>query len=483
MRHSRSTNSGHRSSPWPAAWPRLPVAGCSWLLSSTHARDKPARGLRGDERAAVLIHLTAADLPAAETVAGDAAPHVAGEPRSAERTTGGPFGHGGSGIAEKRRSGLAPRPYARVTGGPGLPDTVVKRLTCAGRIRTAVHDQDGTVLDLGRSHRVVSERLYRALLLRDAGRCTHPGCANTRDLQAHHVRITGRAARRCTRGSTEPGANRASLAPRGLLLPLCVRSRCASRRRCLRRRVFLRAMRPPSAPRRSRVAALGAGDRLDGGLHDRTMFRIEPRVHSPLRLARPGMRDVSSGCSASLSAFPTVRRPRTRVSSCPVVPFTAASIRSSMSPCSPSCASREIARTCEYATARRPWLQQVQGSQPTPAPPERAPDSRCCYARLITVPITTVNSRFSASAEAGSGSYASTGGCYPTTSTRDSSSPTRLRSNTNTPTSPPTRLPPAGLATASTGTTPSASSPNAENNWRIRPADTIPASRCTKRAR
>ena len=188
MRHSRSTNSGHRSSPWPAAWPRLPVAGCSWLLSSTHARDKPARGLRGDERAAVLIHLTAADLPAAETVAGDAAPHVAGEPRSAERTTGGPFGHGGSGIAEKRRSGLAARPYARVTGGPGLPDTVVKRLTCAGRIRTAVHDQDGTVLDLGRSHRVVSERLYRALLLRDAGRCTHPGCANTRDLQAHHVR-------------------------------------------------------------------------------------------------------------------------------------------------------------------------------------------------------------------------------------------------------------------------------------------------------
>ena len=44
------------------------------------------------------------------------------------------------------------------------------------------------MLDLGRSHRVVSERLYRALLLRDAGRCTHPGCANTRDLQAHHVR-------------------------------------------------------------------------------------------------------------------------------------------------------------------------------------------------------------------------------------------------------------------------------------------------------
>ena len=64
---------------------------------------------------------------------------------------------------------------------------MVQRLTCAGRIRTAVHDRDGTVLDLGRSHRVVSDRLYRALLLRDEGCCTYPGCANTRDLHAHHV--------------------------------------------------------------------------------------------------------------------------------------------------------------------------------------------------------------------------------------------------------------------------------------------------------
>ena len=64
----------------------------------------------------------------------------------------------------------------------------MQRLTCAGRIRTALQNQDGTVLDLGRSHRVVSERLYRALLLRDDGCCTYPGCANTRDLEAHHVR-------------------------------------------------------------------------------------------------------------------------------------------------------------------------------------------------------------------------------------------------------------------------------------------------------
>src|SRR6478672_5691816 len=99
-----------------------------------------------------------------------APPHTS-QPRSAEGTTDGP-----------------PRPYAHIVGGPGLPDSVVQRLTCAGRIRTALQNQDSTVLDLGRSHRVVSERLYRALLLRDGCCCTYPGCANTRDLEAHHVR-------------------------------------------------------------------------------------------------------------------------------------------------------------------------------------------------------------------------------------------------------------------------------------------------------
>jgi hypothetical protein len=54
-----------------------------------------------------------------------------------------------------------------VAGGPGSPDAVVQRLTCARRIRTAVHYRDGTVLDLGRSHRLVSDRPYRALIAED----------------------------------------------------------------------------------------------------------------------------------------------------------------------------------------------------------------------------------------------------------------------------------------------------------------------------
>ena len=250
-------------------------------LATVADTEKPIRGLRGDERAAVVIHLTAADLPA-DTCA-DGAPPRTPQPRSAERTTDGP-----------------PRPYAHIVGGPGLPDSVVQRLTCAGRIRTALQNQDGTVLDLGRSHRVVSERLYRALLLRDDGCCTYPGCANTRDLEAHHVRhwLYG--------GPT----NLANL----VLL-------CAGHHRA----------------------------------HHDGEFRIQPL-------------------------------------------------------------------------------------------------GRC-----------------------DSGSGAPTGGCYPTTSTQGSSPRIRRRSKTNMLTSPPTRPPPAGSATASTGTTPSASSPNTENNRPLGPVDTIPA--------
>jgi hypothetical protein len=126
-------------------------------LAAVNDGETKPRDLRGDERAAVVIHLDASALPAE-------APDIA-EPRSAERA----------------------RPAAHLTGGPGLPDRVMKRLLCAGRIRTAVHGTNGNVLDLGRSRRLVSDRQYRALLLRDGG-CAHPGCGATRGLEAHHVR-------------------------------------------------------------------------------------------------------------------------------------------------------------------------------------------------------------------------------------------------------------------------------------------------------
>lgn len=124
-------------------------------LAAINDRDDPPRPLRGDERAAVVVHLDAAAVERAAT---------SGEPRSAERA----------------------RPHARIDRGPGLSDSVVRRLLCAGRIRTVVQGARGNVRDLGRSHRVVTERQFRALLLRD-GCCAHPGCESTAGLQAHHV--------------------------------------------------------------------------------------------------------------------------------------------------------------------------------------------------------------------------------------------------------------------------------------------------------
>ena len=125
------------------------------LAAMAHA-ENPPRELRGHESAAVVIHVDAARMPA----------------RSAERDP-----HDASTVA---------RPYARVAGGPGLPDRVVQRLVCDGRIRTVVHDGASNVLDVGRSHRLVTDRQYRALLLRQHGHCAHPGCPNTKALHAHH---------------------------------------------------------------------------------------------------------------------------------------------------------------------------------------------------------------------------------------------------------------------------------------------------------
>jgi hypothetical protein len=144
-------------------------------LASLADADNPPRALRGHEYAAVVIHMDAARVPVT---------------RSAERDP----------ADASRDPGDAPvvaRPYARIAGGPGLPDRVVQRLVCDGRIRTVIHEgviQDGAVirdgashvLDVGRSHRLVTDRQYRALLLRQHGHCAHPGCPNTKNLHAHH---------------------------------------------------------------------------------------------------------------------------------------------------------------------------------------------------------------------------------------------------------------------------------------------------------
>lgn len=131
----------------PEALVRLAEIGLAAMADA----DRPPRELRGDERAAVVIHLDAARLP--EPADGSAEPA---------------------------------RPAARVDRGPGLPDAVVRRLLCDGRVRTLLM-KDEQVLDVGRTHRLVPRKQFRALLRRHNGRCAHPGCPNTKRLHAHHV--------------------------------------------------------------------------------------------------------------------------------------------------------------------------------------------------------------------------------------------------------------------------------------------------------
>jgi hypothetical protein len=129
------------------------------------------RHLRGDEQAAVVIHLDTAQLTALTT--------------SVPGGTGDACDEAGDGSAEQPAAPA--RPLGRIANGPGLPRALVERLLCAGRIRTVVLDGKTHVLDVGRSQRLVTDKQYRALLHRQHGHCGAPGCPNEANLHAHHV--------------------------------------------------------------------------------------------------------------------------------------------------------------------------------------------------------------------------------------------------------------------------------------------------------
>jgi hypothetical protein len=74
-----------------------------------------------------------------------------------------------------------------VDSGAPLTAEQVRRLACDARIVPAVLGGEGQVLDLGRSRRLVSRPLHRALALRDNG-CAFPGCDRPpRWCEAHHI--------------------------------------------------------------------------------------------------------------------------------------------------------------------------------------------------------------------------------------------------------------------------------------------------------
>jgi hypothetical protein len=73
------------------------------------------------------------------------------------------------------------------TGGQ-LSPTQVRRLACDAQLIPAVLGGDGQVLDLGRSRRLITGALRRALEVRDRG-CAFPGCDRPpRWCEGHHIR-------------------------------------------------------------------------------------------------------------------------------------------------------------------------------------------------------------------------------------------------------------------------------------------------------
>jgi hypothetical protein len=83
--------------------------------------------------------------------------------------------------------GLAGAPAAEMEFSFPVSSTTVERLACDSSIARILLDSESTVIDVGRSKRVVSEPARRALNARD-GHCRWPGCDRPASWSAaHHV--------------------------------------------------------------------------------------------------------------------------------------------------------------------------------------------------------------------------------------------------------------------------------------------------------
>ena len=71
--------------------------------------------------------------------------------------------------------------------GRSLPSGSGRRLLCDPRVQALVESADTGPLAVGRTTRVISRSMRRALKRRDNGACTFPGCHATRHPHAHHI--------------------------------------------------------------------------------------------------------------------------------------------------------------------------------------------------------------------------------------------------------------------------------------------------------
>lgn len=77
---------------------------------------------------------------------------------------------------------------ATLESGAPVDATTLERLLCDQPVAALIRGSDGNPLFLGRTTKVVSRTMRRALKVRDGDRCAFPGCTSRVNLHGHHVR-------------------------------------------------------------------------------------------------------------------------------------------------------------------------------------------------------------------------------------------------------------------------------------------------------
>jgi hypothetical protein len=75
---------------------------------------------------------------------------------------------------------------SEVEDGQAVDQTTLQMIACNATISTMLHDEDGTVLNVGRRTRKPSAALRRVVRERDRYRCRFPGCESRR-VDLHHI--------------------------------------------------------------------------------------------------------------------------------------------------------------------------------------------------------------------------------------------------------------------------------------------------------
>ena len=72
-------------------------------------------------------------------------------------------------------------------GGLPIPPEATAMLTCDSRVQTVLHDDDGSIFNIGSPSYVVPKSIRRQVEHRDGYRCTFPNCGARAFTQVHHV--------------------------------------------------------------------------------------------------------------------------------------------------------------------------------------------------------------------------------------------------------------------------------------------------------